>query len=400
MTGGNSLMATVLGRESSFLATDIASAEHEIRAGVEGRRVLVVGGAGSIGRAFALAVLEYEPAALHLLDISENGLVEIVRQLRASRVALPDDFRTFAIDFTGPEMHALVADIDYDYVLNFSALKHVRSERDEFTLMRLLKVNVLGLHDLACRLIDGNTPRRLFSVSSDKAVRPASLMGASKAMMERVLLHHADEVPVSSARFANVAFSDGSLLEGFGHRLRKRQPLSAPSDVRRYFISPEEAAQLCLLGCFSCANREIVFPRFAPESMMTFADIARTFLAHHGLDTIECASEDEARARAAELDAASRAWPCYFSESDTSGEKLFEEFTHPDEQCDHERFETVGVVSHPIHADPERFRAAIADLESARSRGRWTQEDLRRVVAEVVPEMRHVAAGKNLDEKM
>lgn len=400
MSGTDPLLAAVLGRSASFLAQDLADAQDEIISAVKGQRILVIGGAGSIGRAFALEIVRHLPAALHLVDVSENSLVEVVRELRASRVTLPADFRTYALDFTAIEMVALLGASDYDYVLNFSALKHVRSERDPFTLMRLLKVNVLGLHDLARRLIDGPTPVRLFSVSSDKAVRPASLMGASKALMERVLLHHSDSVAVSSARFANVAFSDGSLLESFGQRLSKRQPLSAPTDVRRYFISPPEAAQLCLLSCFTCGNGEIVFPRFTPESMETFADIARTFLAHHGLKPAECGSEDEAREMADGLGDAPTAWPCYFSASDTSGEKLFEEFTHPEEAVDDDRYATVGVVTHPIRSEPGDLLAAIAAIESHRASGRWSADELCDLVAGVVPEFQHVAADRNLDEKM
>jgi FlaA1/EpsC-like NDP-sugar epimerase len=338
---------------------------------------------------------------LHLLDISENNLVEVVRELRSSDAAIPADFRTFCLDFTSVEMTALLRQQQYDYVLNFSALKHVRSERDPFTLMRLLNVNVLGVHKLIQGISTQQQPGQVFSVSSDKAVLPASLMGASKSFMERVLLHHAGNLVCNSARFANVAFSEGSLLRAFAYRVQKRQPLSAPLDVRRYFISPREAAQLCLLGCFCIHNREIVYPKFqANTDLMTFADIARTLLHAWGYKPLECGSAEEARALAAAMPAQPREWPCHFSRSDTSGEKPREAFFHQNEPRDEHRFDKVGVVTAPTCVDSEVVLEALQKLEAFRERQSWSHEDLCRLIAVAVPDMERVFSDKNLDQKM
>ncbi len=400
MPESNRVLEAVLGRKESLLQEDIAAHAQEIRRQVRSSRVLVIGAAGSIGGAFVKVLSKYSVAALHLVDISENCLVEVVRDLRSSGISLPDDFKTFAVDFSRPEFEALLNTQSYDFVLNFSALKHVRSERDPFTLMRLLNVNVIANESLL-RSLDGGATKHVFSVSSDKSVRPANLMGASKALMERVFLAHADRMPFTSARFANVAFSAGSLLDSFQHRLLKRQPLSAPNDVKRYFISHEEAGQLCFLGCFLGKNREIFYPQFRQEQdMLSFAEIARLVLRSNGLEPIECDSEAEALEIAGSLQDSSTQWPCFFSGSDTSGEKPFEEFVDPRETADETRFAKVGVVTKPVFHGTEGVRDALAAIKDALSRGTWTTAELIDAVRLGVPELNHVATGKNLDQKM
>ncbi|MCP5536778.1 MAG: polysaccharide biosynthesis protein [Akkermansiaceae bacterium] len=397
----NDILPTILGRDHSFLREDMEHARANIKDALGSARVLVIGAAGSIGSAFVTELAQYGLGGLHLLDVSENNLVEVVRQLRSGGIHLPDDFRTYAIDFSAMEMAALLKVEQYDYVLNFSALKHVRSERDPYTLMRLLEVNVAGNARLLDALAGQKQLQRVFSVSSDKSVRPANLMGASKAFMERIFLSRADEMSFTSARFANVAFSDGSLLHSFRHRFEKRQPLSAPSDVLRYFITHEEAGQLCLLSCFDGNNREIYFPQFRPDKdMMSFADIARTFLHAQGYRALECDSDAQALAKAAEMQPGDRDWPCYFSGSDTSGEKMYEEFNDPDESLDLDRYQTVGVVTDPVYHGREGLDKALAMIEACRTKGTWTKEDLVRAVATAVPELNHVETHKNLDQKM
>mgnify|MGYP000885790072 FL=1 len=397
----DTILPAILGREDSFLKADIEAKRAEITSTLVGKRVLVIGAAGSIGAAFSRVLAEYSVGALHLIDISENNLAELVRDFRSSGTNLPEDFQTFAIDFSGSEMRALLQMQAYDYVLNFAALKHVRSERDPLTLMRLLKVNVLANDQLIQSLLGTNPPTRVFAVSSDKAVRSANLMGGSKAFMERVFLSRADELPFGSARFANVAFSDGSLLFSFLRRLELRQPISAPNDVRRYFITHREAGELCLLGAFTGGNREIVFPKFRPESdMMTFAEIARVFLRAHGYEPHECDSEEEARARALELTSSSKEWPCWFTGSDTTGEKAFEEFSHPDETVDLARFEQVGIVTKPRYDGAEVVRTAIDHVLKIRDSGRWDKAELLEAVRLAVPELDHVEHGRSLDQKM
>lgn len=396
------ILPQVLGRKGSFLQVDIEAAHSQICKALEGARVLVIGAAGSIGGAFVRELIGYPMRSLHLIDISENNLVELVRELRSGSSFLPEDFATYAIDFGQLEMKALLWSEKYDYVMNFSALKHVRSERDPFTLMRLLDVNVLA----NSRLLNwsretGQNHRRVFGVSSDKAVRSGNLMGASKAFMERLFLSKADQIPFSSARFANVAFSDGSLLHGFRQRIDKRQPISAPNDVRRYFISPQEAGQLCLLGCFVCNNREIVYPLFKPEEdMMTFSSIALTFLKECGLKSLECSSEEEAKAIASEIGDSPREWPCFFSGSDTSGEKEFEEFYDPSEERDEERFQTVGVIKSPVFHGSDQVQEGIENLMALRASGQWSKDEVVSILEQAVPEMAHVVSDKSLDQKM
>ncbi len=395
------LHKAILGRDRSFLAGDIAAVSDRIREQLADARVLVIGAAGSIGSSFVRELCQFQPSGLHLLDISENNLVEVVRDLRSGSYPLPEDFQTYAIDYGGPEMGVLLRENQYEYVLNFSALKHVRSERDAFTLMRLLEVNVLANARLLDQLAQIPTLRGVFSVSSDKSVRPANLMGASKAFMERAFLARADEIPFGSARFANVAFSDGSLLHGFRHRIAKQQPLSAPSDVRRYFITHQEAGQLCILGCFTGENREIYFPKFDPDrDMLTFAEIARVYLKEQGYVPVECDSAEAARAFMETRAADSKEWACFFSASDTAGEKLYEEFSDPAETVDLERFESVGVVTEPLFHGRESLDLAIATLQHLRDQGVWTKGELIDCVRQAVPELEHVQADKNLDQKM
>ena len=397
----NDILPTIMGREKSFLHEDMESSRVQIAESLNHARVLVIGAAGSIGSSFMMELAKFSLAGLHLLDVSENNLVEVVRQLRSGGVDLPENFRTFAIDFSALEMQALLKQEQYDYVLNFSALKHVRSERDAFTLMRLLEVNVSGNARLLDALSLQKHLKRVFSVSSDKSVRPANLMGASKAFMERIFLSRANEMPFSSARFANVAFSDGSLLHSFRHRLEKRQPLSAPSDILRYFITHEEAGQLCLLSCFTGNNREIFFPQFRPDKdMMSFADIARVFLEDHGYRALECDSDEEALQKMAEMKPDSKQWPCYFSNSDTSGEKMYEEFNDPNEAVDLERFSTVGIVTQPVYHGKEMLDEALAMIQACRERGEWTKQELVDSIGVAVPELQHIETHKNLDQKM
>lgn len=395
------LLTNILGRSGSFMGEDIAKCQSELSAVIGSSKLLIIGAAGSIGQAFVLEVLKYNPSGVHLIDISENNLVEVVRQLRSGGHFVPEDFKTFAIDYTTVEMDALLHDESYDYVLNFSALKHVRSERDAFTLMRLLEVNVMGNARLVDTLSKSAQIKKVFSVSSDKSVNPANLMGASKALMERVFLAASDRIPFGSARFANVAFSDGSLLHSFMVRMARFEPLSAPSDVRRYFITHEEAGQLCLLSCFLGNNDEIYYPKFRPDKdMMTFADIAREVIKFNGYSPLECASDDEALAMAKQETFDKKQWPCCFTPSDTSGEKMFEEFHHEDEQIDEDRYKTIGVVTSPSFQSSDTVNQALRDFNDLRNSGSWNKEQLVSIMKEAVPELKHSETNKNLDQKM
>jgi FlaA1/EpsC-like NDP-sugar epimerase len=397
------LLAAILKRRESLFGDDLAAHQVELEARIRHSRILVIGAAGSIGAAFVHSVVRYRPQALHLIDPSENNLVEVVRDIRSSGVRPPADFRTLAIGLGTEEWWAFLrSGFTYDYVVNFSALKHVRSERDPFTLMRMYKTNVLYLHELL-KFLHGRGIERFFSVSSDKAVHPANLMGATKQFMERIMLLHSDAVSSSTARFANVAFSDGSLLFGFEKRLLKRQPITAPTDVRRYFISHQEAGQLCLLGCFLGGNRDVYIPILnASEDLLSFSDIARLFLEDRGYEPLICESEEQARRVATDCREGDRKWPCFFAPSDTSGEKPFEEFTAPDELVDNGLYKRTGVI-HQSGLGPaaaENLQIAMQKLAAIRNSEIWEKAPMVAAIGTAIPELCHHEEERNLDEKM
>jgi FlaA1/EpsC-like NDP-sugar epimerase len=395
------LLKMVLGRASSLFAGEISRRREQIADAANRSRVLVIGAGGSIGAAFIKALLPFGPTSLHLVDLSENNLVWLVRDLRADGLVMTEDFHTYAIGFESEEFALFLKERGpFDYVLNFAALKHVRSERDPYTLMRLLRVNVMANAALAGLLRVAGV-RRVFCVSSDKAVNPASVMGASKAFMERVYLAQSPGLGFTSARFANVAFSAGSLLESFLTRLEKRQPLAAPTDVRRYFISAPEAGELCLLAAFLGHDGEIFTPRLDPrQDLKSFSDIAEAILERRGFRPISCATEAEARERAAHLGPESREWPCIFAPSNTSGEKPCEEFLYPSERVDDQRLENILVVTSPRQTDPRVVQEALNRLRALLASGQWDHADLIRLVQAAVPEFQHMTRQNNLDHKI
>ena len=390
----------LVGRSEPLFAGDIEQREHELAGRVADSRFLVIGGAGSIGQAVVREIFKRHPRALHVVDISENNMVELVRDLRSTLGYIEGDFRTFAIDCGSVEFAALMRwSGGYDYILNLSALKHVRSEKDPFTLMRMVDVNILNTN----RTLDWareQGARKYFCVSTDKAANPANMMGASKRIMEMFLLRASLATPISTARFANVAFSDGSLLHGFNQRFAKRQPLSAPNDVRRYFVTPQESGELCLMSCLLGDNRDIFFPKLSEKlHLTTFSDIAVKYLANLGYEAYPCATEDEARARVDEL-VARKQWPCYFFASDTTGEKDFEEFFTEREVLDMQRFESIGVIrNEPVFdaAQLDGFVECIAELKAA---GSWDKPDLVALFDAMLPDFAHKETGKYLDSRM
>jgi len=391
---------SLVGRQRDLLSQDLAAHEEELDTAVRTGRFLVIGGAGSIGQAVVKELFARSPRSLHVVDLSENNLVELVRDIRSSVGYMEGDFRTFAVDAGSPIFTSLFhATGPYDYVLNLSALKHVRSEKDPFTLMRMIEVNILNVEE-CLRMAGAAGVGKYFAVSSDKAANPANMMGASKRVMEMLLVAAGNELSISTARFANVAFSDGSLLHGFGRRLAKRQPLSAPNDVRRYFISDRESGELCLLSCILGRNGEIFFPKLSSElNLVTFSSIAERFLRWQGLEPHVCDTEDEARARVDELSLAGK-WPCYFFESDTTGEKDFEEFYVDGEQVDWDRFSAVGVVENSAWCDSGRLEGFLHEARRLIQRGQWSRADILELLHSVLPEFEHKETGKYLDDKM
>ena len=390
----------LIGRDEELFSSDMSSVDETLNDIVSKSRFMVIGGAGSIGQAVTKEVFKRDPLALHVVDISENNMVELVRDLRSTLAYGSGDFRTFAIDCGGTEFEALIANEGpYDYVFNLSALKHVRSEKDPYTLMRMIMVNVFNTIK-TLRLAKEASAKKYFCVSTDKAANPVNMMGASKRIMEMFLMRESLVQDISMARFANVAFSDGSLLHGFNQRFSKKQPLAAPTDVRRYFVTPQESGELCLLSGLLGNNRDIFFPKLSKNlHLITFSDIAVRYLRERGYKPYECNSEDEARGRAEEL-IPNKLWPCYFFESDTTGEKSFEEFFTDKEDLDVDRFETVGVIQNQPEFDGSKLDDFMNGVELLREKGTWTKDDIIKLYYELLPEFAHKETGKYLDQRM
>jgi FlaA1/EpsC-like NDP-sugar epimerase len=390
----------IIGRQAPLFADDVSSQESRLSESVRASRFLVIGGAGSIGQAVTREIFRRNPRALHVVDISENNMVELVRDVRSTLGYIDGDFSTFAVDCGSDEFAAMLRSSGgYDYVLNLSALKHVRSEKDPFTLMRMVRVNILNTVATVAQARAAGASR-YFCVSTDKAANPVNMMGASKRIMEMFLMRESLSMPIAMARFANVAFSDGSLLHGFNQRFAKRQPISAPNDVRRYFVTPQESGELCLMSCMLANNREIFFPKMSDALRLTrFSDIAVRFLEQLGYEAYECASEDEARGRASEL-IASRRWPCYFFASDTTGEKDFEEFFTEREILDMDRFGSLGVISNDPSFDPAKLDRFTDRIRGMLAAGAWQRGELVELFNEMIPEFNHRETGKFLDGRM
>lgn len=390
----------IVGRGNELFADDMALAADELTSLASGSRCLVIGGAGSIGQQVVKELFKRDPKALHVVDLSENNLVEVVRDIRSSQGYGSGDFKTFALDAGSPEFDALINHHGpYDYVFNLSALKHVRSESDPFTLMRLVVVNILNTLKTVRQASEMNAVK-YFCVSTDKAANPVNLMGGSKRIMEKVLQREALSQCVSMARFANVAFSDGSLLHGFNQRLLKGQPLSAPIDVRRYFLTPPESGQLCLLSALLGRNGETFFPKLnASLDLTKFSDIAIRYLSSHGYEAYQCDSEEEARTSVEDCRRRGK-WPVYFFKSDTTGEKDFEEFYMDGEQIDMDRFSTVGIVKADLSIETHAIDNFLLNIEAIRQRGAWTKDELVAEFKNVLPELIHEEKGKYLDDRM
>jgi FlaA1/EpsC-like NDP-sugar epimerase len=396
----NSMTLNLIGRTSPLFENDITKLSTELSKVVKGSRFLVIGGAGSIGQAVSKEIFKRHPAKLHIVDISENNMVELVRDLRSTLGYIKGEFKTFSIDCGGKEFEALMASEGaYDYVFNLSALKHVRSEKDPYTLMRMLTVNIFNTIK-TFRLARDSGAKKYFCVSTDKAANPVNMMGASKRIMEMFLMRESETMPISMARFANVAFSDGSLLHGFNQRFAKRQPFSAPSDVRRYFVTPQESGELCLLSGLLGDNRDVFFPKLSEHlHLMTFSDIAERYLRDLGYEPIQCDSEEDARDRAVEL-ISEKKWPCYFFKSDTTGEKDFEEFFTDKEDLNLSRFEGIGLIRNQPTYDAGKLDNFALSVASLNDKGNWDKQAIVDLFFDLLPEFAHKETGKYLDDRM
>ncbi|EGQ8004183.1 UDP-N-acetylglucosamine 4,6-dehydratase [Vibrio parahaemolyticus] len=391
---------SLIGRTDALFTQDIAHHEAELFRIVSESRFLVLGGAGSIGQAVTKEIFKRNPKKLHVVDISENNMVELVRDIRSSFGYIDGDFQTFALDIGSLEYDAFIkADGKFDYVLNLSALKHVRSEKDPYTLMRMIDVNVFNTDKTIQQSIDAGA-KKYFCVSTDKAANPVNMMGASKRIMEMFLMRKSEQIAISTARFANVAFSDGSLLHGFNQRIQKRQPIVAPNDIKRYFVTPQESGELCLMSCIFGENRDIFFPKLSEAlHLISFADIAVKYLEQLGYEPHLCDSEEEARQLAHTLPEQGK-WPCLFTASDTTGEKDFEEFFTDKEELDMSRFENLGIIKNEPLYEQELLTLFENSISEMKGEQAWTKEEIVKLFFTMIPDFGHKETGKYLDSKM
>ncbi len=388
-------------RSSSMFLRDIEANRSILSQKIEGKSVLVIGGAGSIGSSFIKAILPFKPGALVVVDTNENALAELTRDLRSTKgMYIPADYITYPMDFASAVFEKmLIQRGGFDIVGNFSAHKHVRSEKDIYSVEALLQNNVLHAKKLL-DLLSVYPPEEYFCVSTDKAANPVNIMGASKRIMEDVIFSYSDKFPVKTARFANVAFSNGSLPAGFLERIRKLQPLSAPSDVKRFFVSPEESGQICLLSCILGENRAIFFPLLEEAQMMTFDAIGTELLKAHGYEVLGCNSDEEAIDKADALKKGSNQYPVHYSVSDTSGEKPFEEFVTDNETADRKRFYALGVITGKEIPDKIKVEKLFEELNSVFNQDKTSKEEVIEIMKAYLPNFEHIETGKSLDGKM
>lgn len=388
-------------RSISMFNNDIENNREALYKRIEGKSVLVIGGAGSIGSSFIKALLPFKPSMLVVVDTNENALAELTRDLRSTKgMYVPKNYITYPMDFASPVFEKMFRRYGgFDIVGNFSAHKHVRSEKDIYSIEALLQNNVLHAKILL-DLLSEIPPEEYFCVSTDKAANPVNIMGASKRIMEDVIFAYSDKFPVKTARFANVAFSNGSLPDGFLARIQKLQPLSAPSDVKRYFVSPEESGQICMLACMLGNNREIFFPRLEEEQMMTFDSVATALLKEHGYDVILCQSDEEAIEKAEALKSGSNNYPVHYSGSNTSGEKAYEEFYTETESVDLDRLNALGIITGKEIPDKCKIEILFDRLKDAFDREETTKEEIVDIIKDYLPNFEHIETGKSLDSKM
>ena len=388
-------------RPTSLFAADIENNKEKLQQEIEGKSVCVIGGAGTIGSSFIRAILPFKPSKLIVIDLNENGLAELTRDLRSTYgMYVPEEYRAYTLNFADPIFARIFREEKgFDIVANFSAHKHVRSEKDKYSVQALIENNDIKAKkfmDLLCEY----PPKHFFCVSTDKAANPVNIMGASKRVMEDMVMAYSSKFKVTTARFANVAFSNGSLLAGFIDRMMKHQPLSSPNDVKRYFVSPDESGQICMLACMLGKTGEIFFPKLGEEQMMTFSSICDDFLTSQGYKIKYCNSEEEARKFAYEMPEDTDTYPVYYFSSDTTGEKGYEEFYIEGEQLNMERFSSLGVIENYPCRDKNEILSFFEKMETLFKRNDFKKEEVVTLLKEFIPNFEHEEKGKNLDQKM
>lgn len=393
-------MNFILGRDYELFENDLKKNEIQLSQIIQDSSFLIVGGAGSIGSALSIEIFKRKPKKLHIVDISENDNVELVRRIRSSIGYIKGEFETFSIDCSSHEFRQLMHDNDsYDYIFNLSALKHVRSEKDPYTLMRMTEVNILNTVNLM-KLSKEKNIKKFFCVSSDKASNPVNMMGASKRIMEMFLKDENYDLITSTARFANVAFSNGSLLHGFTQRFLRKEPISAPVDIKRYFVSSKESAELCLLSGILGKNNETYFPKLINDiHLVNFAEIAKNYLNALGYDPFICKSEDQAREISSKI-IEKKMWPCFFFKSDTTGEKTYEEFYTEDETIDLESYQSIGIIKDKKNFNSSKLKYFLSEIEAIKKSNKWDKNDIISLYKYMLPNFKHLEKDKYLDQKM
>lgn len=388
-------------RNESMFSRDIENNKEKLSQEIKNKSICVIGGAGSIGSSFIKAVLRFQPKSVVVVDLNENGLAELVRDVRSTKdLFCPDEFRCYTLNFADPIFERIFREEKgFDIVANFSAHKHVRSEKDKYSVQALIENNDIKakkLMDLLCVY----PPKHFFCVSTDKAANPVNIMGASKRIMEDLVMAYNQHFKVTTARFANVAFSNGSLPDGWIHRLQKKQPLAAPNDVKRYFVSPEESGQICMLACILGNGGEVFFPKLGEEQMLTFSSICDSFVKAEGLQKVECGSDEEAKKFAAQMTYESDSYPVVYFKSDTTGEKAYEEFYVPGEQINMQRFKALGVVEKTTRRPLAEINSFFIELEKIFVKDDFTKAQVVEAIKKFIPNFQHEEKGKNLDQKM
>lgn len=387
-------------RSKSLFTKDLDRYSPKLLDLINNKDVLVIGGAGTIGSSYIKALLKYKPASLIVVDYNENGLTELTRDLRSNNeITVPKKYITYPFDFGGPVFKKLIKNESFDIIACFAAHKHVRSEKDHLAIEAMVNNNVFNTYNLL-ELVKNNPPKHFFSVSTDKAANPVNVMGASKKLMEKVLLSYSDDFKINTARFANVAFSNGSLLFGFIQRIMKRQPLSSPNDVKRYFVSPIESGELCLIASLLGKTGEIFFPKLNEDQMMTFSTIAELFLKEIGLECDYCNSETEAKDKAKVWDPSVKEYPVYFFKTDTSGEKSYEEFFTKNDSVDLESFRALGKVTNSQIPKKNEVNNILEEFESLFKDDSISKSDIINLINSKLPDFNHIETGKSLDQKM
>lgn len=399
---------SVTKRPQSLFAADIEANKERLTEEIRGKKVCVIGGAGSIGSSFIKAVLRFEPKSVVVVDLNENGLAELVRDVRSTYgLYVPDELRCYTLNFADPIFERIFREErGFDIVANFSAHKHVRSEKDRYSVQALIENNDIKAKKLM-DLLTVYPPKHFFCVSTDKAANPVNIMGASKRIMEDLVMAYNKYFKVTTARFANVAFSNGSLPDGWIHRLQKKQPLAAPSDVKRYFVSPEESGQICMLACILGKGGEVFFPKLGEDQMLTFSNICDDFVKANGLEKEECSSDEEAKRKAVTLNYQSSIlnsqlpkYPVFYFKSDTTGEKAYEEFYVPGEKIDMQRFQALGVVEQTTRHNVDEVNTFFDNLEEIFAKENFTKAQVVAAIKDFLPNFQHEETGKNLDQKM